>query len=39
VPWTLAERDDGAAPLLLALKSGNFGARDFFVRAFTMLDQ
>lgn len=36
VPWTLAERHDGP-PLLLALKSGNFGGRDFFARAFTML--
>ena len=32
VPWTYAEGGD--APLLLALKSGNFGARDFFLRAF-----
>ncbi len=32
VPWTYAE--GGAAPLLLALKSGNFGARDFFLKAF-----
>jgi uncharacterized protein YgbK (DUF1537 family) len=32
VPWTYAE---GAGPALhLALKSGNFGARDFFVKAF-----
>jgi 3-dehydrotetronate 4-kinase len=32
VPWTLAEgaRD----PMLLALKSGNFGGRDFFLKAF-----
>jgi uncharacterized protein YgbK (DUF1537 family) len=35
VPWTYAE---GAGPtLLLALKSGNFGAADFFLKAFTML--
>ena len=34
VPWTLAE---GTGPALhLALKSGNFGGRDFFLRAFTM---
>ncbi len=33
VPWTLAE---GAGPTLrLALKSGNFGAPDFFLKAFT----
>jgi uncharacterized protein YgbK (DUF1537 family) len=32
VPWTYAE--GGAAPLMLALKSGNFGARDFFLKAF-----
>jgi uncharacterized protein YgbK (DUF1537 family) len=32
VPWTLAE--GGGAPLLLALKSGNFGGRDFFSSAF-----
>jgi uncharacterized protein YgbK (DUF1537 family) len=31
VPWTYAE--GGAAPLLLALKSGNFGAPDFFLKA------
>ena len=30
-------RGDGA-PLLLALKSGNFGAPDFFLKAFAMLD-
>jgi uncharacterized protein YgbK (DUF1537 family) len=35
VPWTYAE---GAGPgLLLALKSGNFGAPDFFLKAFAML--
>lgn len=35
VPWTstLTER-----PLMLALKSGNFGGDDFFSRAFAMLD-
>jgi uncharacterized protein YgbK (DUF1537 family) len=32
VPWTYAE--GGATPLLLALKSGNFGAYDFFTKAF-----
>ena len=36
VPWTLAE---GAGPaLLLALKSGNFGATDFFLKAFQVLE-
>ncbi len=35
VPWTFAERN--GAPLLLALKSGNFGAPDFFLKAFAML--
>ena len=34
VPWTYAL--DGAE-LALALKSGNFGARDFFIKAFEML--
>jgi uncharacterized protein YgbK (DUF1537 family) len=32
VPWTYAE--GAGPPLLLALKSGNFGARDFFLKAF-----
>jgi uncharacterized protein YgbK (DUF1537 family) len=36
VPWTYAE--GGGEPMLLALKSGNFGAPDFFIKAFTMLD-
>jgi uncharacterized protein YgbK (DUF1537 family) len=35
VPWTYAE--GGKAPLLLALKSGNFGGRDFFLQAFEQL--
>ena len=35
VPWTYAE--GGGPPLLMALKSGNFGAPDFFVKAFAML--
>ncbi len=35
VPWTYAE--GGPVPLLLALKSGNFGGRDFFVKAFEVL--
>ena len=34
VPWTLAA--DGK-PLALALKSGNFGAQDFFLKALAML--
>lgn len=33
VPWTIAP---GAPPLLLALKSGNFGGEDFFTRALDM---
>ena len=32
VPWTLAEGAN--EPMLLALKSGNFGGRDFFMEAF-----
>ena len=35
VPWTYAE--GGATPLLLSLKSGNFGAPDFFLKAFEVL--
>jgi 3-dehydrotetronate 4-kinase len=35
VPWTYAE--GARTPLLLALKSGNFGARDFFLKAFKVL--
>ncbi len=34
VPWTMAL---GNEPLALALKSGNFGAEDFFERAFACL--
>lgn len=34
VPWTASL---GATPLLLALKSGNFGAPDFFTKAFERL--
>lgn len=34
VPWTASV---GAKPLLLALKSGNFGAPDFFTKAFERL--
>jgi 3-dehydrotetronate 4-kinase len=36
VPWTYAW--GSGADLLLALKSGNFGATDFFLKAFQMLD-
>jgi uncharacterized protein YgbK (DUF1537 family) len=36
VPWTLAE--GRGEPMLLALKSGNFGGRDFFLKAFAMLE-
>ena len=36
VPWTFAEGDGPG--MLLALKSGNFGAPDFFTKAFAMLD-
>lgn len=35
VPWTYAE--GGATPLLMSLKSGNFGARDFLLKAFRVL--
>lgn len=35
VPWTYAEGT--GEPLLLALKSGNFGAPDFFTKAFGVL--
>lgn len=35
VPWTMAE--GGKVPLLLALKSGNFGGPRFFQDAFAML--
>lgn len=34
VPWTASV---GARPILLALKSGNFGAPDFFTKAFEKL--
>jgi uncharacterized protein YgbK (DUF1537 family) len=36
VPWTFAE--GSGPPLLLALKSGNFGGPDFFLRAFSVLE-
>ena len=38
VPWTAALQDDGAVqPLALALKSGNFGSEDFFIKAWSRL--
>ncbi len=36
VPWTVSVTDP---PLALALKSGNFGAPDFFTKALRMLEQ
>ena len=36
VPWTLAS--GAGEDLLMALKSGNFGASDFFLKAFQMLE-
>ena len=36
VPWTMSL---GEPALALALKSGNFGAPDFFLRAFSVLNQ
>jgi 3-dehydrotetronate 4-kinase len=39
VPWTVSlPRSPGEKPLALALKSGNFGAPDFFLRAFRVLE-
>jgi uncharacterized protein YgbK (DUF1537 family) len=35
VPWTYAEA--AGTGLLMALKSGNFGATDFFLKAFQQL--
>ena len=34
IPWTLAEATPTSPAMLLALKSGNFGGRDFFLDAF-----
>ncbi|MEI6162356.1 MAG: nucleotide-binding domain containing protein, partial [Roseococcus sp.] len=34
VPWTHAIPDTAPEGMWLALKSGNFGARDFFLKAF-----
>ncbi|CAN5913887.1 four-carbon acid sugar kinase family protein [soil metagenome] len=36
VPWTQAEGREPGRPLLLALKSGNFGGPDFFAEALAM---
>jgi uncharacterized protein YgbK (DUF1537 family) len=33
VPWTVAIRPQGGAPLAFSLKSGNFGSDDFFLKA------
>jgi uncharacterized protein YgbK (DUF1537 family) len=39
VPWTTTlPNSKSAEPLALALKSGNFGARDFFLKAWERLD-
>ena len=39
VPWTVSLPGSlGEPPLALALKSGNFGAPDFFLRAFDVLE-
>ena len=37
VPWTAAVQDGSAQPLALALKSGNFGSEDFFIKAWSRL--
>ena len=40
VPWMVAPRDAAAGgPLAVALKSGNFGATDFFAKALAMLER
>ena len=38
VPWTFAEAGNDGPGLMLALKSGNFGAPDFFLKAFRVLE-
>ena len=38
VPWTHAAADGTRPDLLLALKSGNFGGRDFFANALAMTE-
>ena len=37
VPWTATLPDAGGRPLALALKSGNFGTPDFFLKAWSRL--
>jgi uncharacterized protein YgbK (DUF1537 family) len=38
VPWTVAlGSENDAGPLALALKSGNFGTPDFFLKAWSHL--
>ena len=37
VPWTSTLHTDGTPPLALALKSGNFGSEDFFLKAWDRL--
>jgi uncharacterized protein YgbK (DUF1537 family) len=38
VPWTTVLNEDGdKPPLALALKSGNFGTPDFFLKAWSYL--
>ncbi len=37
VPWTATLPQDGRPPLALALKSGNFGSDDFFLKAWDLL--
>ena len=40
VPWTVSLPGSlGEPALALALKSGNFGAQDFFLRAFSVLSE
>jgi uncharacterized protein YgbK (DUF1537 family) len=40
VPWTISLPGNlGEPPLALALKSGNFGTPDFFLRAFSVLSE
>ncbi|MFZ4535359.1 3-oxo-tetronate kinase [Propionivibrio sp.] len=40
VPWTVAiTRESGERPLALALKSGNFGTPDFFLKAWSRLSE
>ncbi|MDY7577179.1 four-carbon acid sugar kinase family protein [Herbaspirillum sp. RTI4] len=37
VPWTVGLQAGGTSPLALALKSGNFGSEDFFLKAWSRL--